>query len=76
LESLRYSLVIETTIFDARILLGAIKDPNQLFWDWGPEHLDVAARWLPKKGFRILPKIFDANYRPGTVGDKGDRNLG
>lgn len=66
-------LVIETTIFDASVILRIIKDPNQLFWDWGPEHLDVAARWLPNKGFRILPKLFDANYKPGSVGDEGDK---
>ena len=66
-------LIIETTIFDANILFRTIKDPDQLFWDWGPEQLDVAARWLPKKGFKILPKLFDANYKPGNVGDEGDR---
>jgi hypothetical protein len=32
------------------------------------------ARWLPKRGFKILPKIFERDgYRPGTVGDEGDR---
>lgn len=54
-------------------MLKVIKDPDQLYWEWGPHQLDVAARWLPKRGFKILPKIFDADYRPGSVGDEGDR---
>jgi len=65
-------LVIRANISDAKDILKVIKNPNQLFWDWGPHHIDVAARWLPKKGFKILPKLFDANYKPGKFGDKGD----
>jgi len=66
-------LVIITSIFQANHILNVIKDPDQLYWEWGPHQLNVAARWLPKKGFKILPKIFDANYRPGSIGDEGDR---
>jgi len=54
-------------------MLKVIKDPDQLYWEWGPHQLNAAARWLPKKGFKILPKIFDAHYRPGSTGDEGDR---
>ncbi|MBO3802356.1 MAG: hypothetical protein JTT11_00535 [Candidatus Brockarchaeota archaeon] len=64
------------SIKDANEILKVVKNPNLLLnwnWEWGPYHLDVAARWLPRKGFKILPKIFDANYRPGTVGDEGDK---
>lgn len=35
--------------------------------------MDVLARWLPKKGFKILPKFFDTGYRPGRIGDEGDK---
>ena len=66
-------LVIETTILNANHILKVIKDPELLVWEWAPHHLDVAARWLPKKGFKILPKVFDADYKPGTVGDEGDQ---
>lgn len=66
-------LVIQATIFDANHMLKVIKDPDKLYWEWAPGQLDVAAKWLPKKGFKILPKIFDENYKPGTVGDEGDR---
>jgi len=30
------------------------------------------AKWLPKKGFKILPKFLDKDYRPGAVGDEDD----
>jgi len=66
-------LVIMTTISDANDILKIIKDPKLLNWEWVDHHLDVAVKWLPKKGFKILPKLFDADYRPGTVGDEGDR---
>jgi hypothetical protein len=67
------ALVIETTIFNANHMLKVIKNPDELYWEWGPSQLDAVAKWLPKKGFKILPKIFDENYKPGTVGDEGDR---
>lgn len=67
-------LVIQTTIDNASDILKVIKDPAQLSWEEGPDRLDALARWLPKKGFKILPKIFERDgYRPGTVGDEGDR---
>jgi hypothetical protein len=69
-------LSIVTSIKDANEILRVVNNPDLLLnwnWEWGPHHLDVAARWLPKKGFKILPKIFDANYKPGTVGDEGDK---
>jgi hypothetical protein len=66
-------LVIQMTIFNANRMLKVIKDPDKLSWEWAPHHLDVAARWLPKKGFKILPKIFDRNYIPNAVGDEGDK---
>jgi len=66
-------LVIQAVIDDASLILNVIKDPDKLYWEWGPSQLDAAAKWLPKKGFKILPKIFDENYKPGTVGDEGDR---
>jgi hypothetical protein len=65
-------LVIKATIDSASNLLNIIKDYHMLYWEWSPEQLDVAARWLPRKGFEILPKIFDNEYKPGTVGDEGD----
>jgi len=49
-----------------------LKDPDQLYWEWGPHQLNAVARWLPKKGFKILPKVFDVDYRPGSIGDEGD----
>lgn len=67
------ALVIQTSIFNASHMLRVIKDPGKLYWEWGPSQLDAAAKWLPKKGFKILPKIFDENYKPGSVGDEGDR---
>ena len=66
-------LVIQTGIEDASRILKMINDPEKLTWEWAPSQLDAAAKWLPKKGFKILPKIFDENYKPGTVGDEGDR---
>jgi len=66
-------LVFETTISNANHMLKVIGDHDKLYWEWAPHHLNVAAWWLPKKGFKILPKIFDENYKPGTVGDEGDK---
>jgi len=66
-------LVIKIGIFDASDILNVIKDPNELYWDWGPHHLNVAARWLTKQGFKILPKLLDVNYKPGIMGDEGDK---
>jgi len=65
-------LIIRTSIASAKEILKVIKDPELLFWEDGGHHLDVMAKWLPKKGFRILPKFFDKDYRPGTVGDEAD----
>jgi hypothetical protein len=65
-------LVIRTSIASAKEILKVIKDPKLLFWEDGGHHLDVMAKWLPKKGFKILPKFFDKNYVPGAVGDDGD----
>jgi len=67
------ALVIQTTILNANHMLKVIRNPDELYWEWGPSQLDAAAKWLPKKGFKILPKIFDENYKPGTVGDEGDK---
>lgn len=72
-------LAIMTTIDSASNLLNIIKDSHILDWEWSPEQLDVAATWLPRKGFEIIPKIFDKDYKPGTVGDEGDmliKNIG
>jgi hypothetical protein len=66
-------LVIIRSIFQANEILKVIKDPDQLYWEWGPHQLNAAAKWLPKRGFKILPKTFDTNYRPGSVGDEGER---
>lgn len=65
-------LVIIAELSAAADILKVLGDPELLHWEWGPHHLDVAARWLPKKGFKLLPKFFDKDYRPGTVGDEGD----
>jgi hypothetical protein len=46
----------------ANKVLKVMEAPDQLYWKWGPYQLDVAARWLPKKVFNILPSIFDADY--------------
>jgi len=68
------SLSIITNIFEANDILKVIKNPDLLCWEEGPDRLDALARWLPKKGFKILPKIFERDgYTPGTVGDEGDR---
>jgi len=67
-------LSIIATIFAARDILKVIDDPDLLYWEESPSHLDVLARWLPKKGFKILPKIFERDgYRPGTIGDEADK---
>jgi hypothetical protein len=66
-------LVIRADIDSASEILKVIKDPHLLYWEESPHHLDVLAKWLPKKGFKILPKIFDEDYKPGTVGDEGDK---
>jgi hypothetical protein len=66
-------LVIRADLLEAAEMLKVLPDVGKFYWEWGPTALDVAARWLPKKGFKILPKFFDANYRPGTVGDEADK---
>jgi hypothetical protein len=66
-------LVITASFDSASKMLKVIKDPHLFHWEWSPEHLDVTARWLSRKGFTILPKIFDRNYNPGTVGDEADK---
>jgi len=65
-------LVIRAGLLSAAEMLKVLGDPRQLYWEEGPHHLDVLARWLPEKGFKILPKFFDPDYRPGKVGDEGD----
>jgi len=67
------SLVIKADISEAEDMLEVIGNAKLLSWEGGPHHLDVLARWLPKKGFKILPKFLDASYRPGRVGDEGDK---
>jgi len=57
---------------DAKDILEVIKDPDILFREECGHHLDVMAKWLPKKGFKILPKFSDKGYRPGAVGDEAD----
>jgi len=66
-------LVIQASIDDASRILKVIKDPEKLSWEWAPGQFDAAAKWLLKKGFKILPKILDENYKPGTIGDEGDK---
>ena len=66
-------LVIRADLLAAADMLEVLGDPKLLCWEEGSHCLDVLARWLPKKGFKILPKLFDASYRPGMVKDDGDR---
>ena len=66
-------LVIRADLLAAADMLEVLGDPKLLCWEEDSHCLDVLARWLPKKGFKILPKLFDASYRPGTVKDDGDR---
>ena len=66
-------LVIKVTIASAKEILKVIKDPELLYWEERGHHLDVLAKWLPEKGFKILPKFFEKDYRPGTVGDEADK---
>lgn len=66
-------LVITIELLTAADVLKILGDPENLYWEESPHHLDVLARWLPQKGFQILPKFFDMDYQPGTVGDEGDR---
>jgi len=66
-------LVIIASLRSAARILKIIKDPELLEWEESIEHLDVLAKWLPKKGFKILPKFFDKSYRPGTLGDEADK---
>jgi len=54
-------------------LLKFIEDPRDLYWEIGWHHREVLTRWLPKKGFKILPKLMDPNYTPGTVNDDADK---
>ena len=65
-------MIIRVSIRSAKEILEVIKDPDLLFWENGGHHLDVMAKWLPKKGFKILPKFFDKDYKPGDVGDETD----
>jgi len=66
-------LVIRADLLAAADMLEVLGNPRLLSWEGGSHHLDVLARWLPKKGFKILPKFFDMSYRPGKVGDEGDK---
>jgi len=66
-------LVITADLLAAVDILSVLKNPGFLYWEEGPDHLDVLAKWLPKKGFKLLPKFFDDSYKPGKVGDEGDR---
>jgi len=66
-------LVITADLLNAADILDVLKDPSLFYWEEGPDHLDVLAQWLPKKGFKLLPKFFDDSYKPGKVGDEGDR---
>lgn len=66
-------LVIRADILAAPTLLKVIGDVRDLYWETSSHHRDVMARWLPKKGFKIIPKILDAGYKPGTVGDDADK---
>lgn len=65
-------LVITTSLQTAKDILKIIKDPELLSWEGGSHVIDVLSKWLPRKGFEILPKFLDTNYKPGTIGDKGD----
>ena len=66
-------LVIKTTIGSAKDILEVIKDPELLYWEEHRHLIDVMAKWLPQKGFKVLPKFFDKDYKPGTVGDEADQ---
>jgi len=66
-------LVIRAELEGAAELLKFIEDTRDLYWEIGWHHREVLTRWLPKKGFRILPKLLDQNYTPGTVNDDADR---
>jgi len=66
-------LVIRAELEGAAELLKVITDPRELYWETGGNHRHVLARWLPKKGFQIIPKLMDPHYAPGTVNDEADR---
>jgi hypothetical protein len=66
-------LVIRAEISTAADMLEIFPDLKEYYWEESPNYLDVLARWLPKKEFKILPKFFDINYKPGTVGDEADK---
>jgi len=66
-------LVIKATITSAKEILRVIKDPELLYWEERGHHLDVLAKWLPDRGFKILPKFFDKDYKLGTVDDEADK---
>lgn len=66
-------LVIFAELRDAAVMLKMLGDPDILKWEESPSHLDFLTKWLHKKGFKILPKFFDDNYKPGTVGDEADK---
>ena len=65
-------LVIWADLGGAAELLKFIGKPSDLYWEIGWHQREVLTRWLPKKGFKILPKLFDPNYNPGTVNDDAD----
>ena len=66
-------LVIRVDLLEATEMLRVLPEVGKYYWEWGPTALDVTARWLPKKGFQIMSKFFNNNYRPGAVGDEADR---
>lgn len=66
-------LVIRSEMEAAEELLKAIVDTSDLYWEISSHHRDVMAKWLPKKSFRVIPKLLDANYEPGKVGDDADK---
>jgi len=56
------NLVIRAELEGAAELLKVITDPRDLYWEAGGNHREVFARWLPKKGFQIIPKLMDSDY--------------
>ena len=66
-------MAIRTELLAAADMLEVLRDPRSLYWEWGIHSIEAVAKWLPKKGFKILPKFFDRDYKPGTVGDDADK---
>lgn len=66
-------LVIRTELLAAVDMLEVLGDPRLLYWEWGISSIEAATKWLPNKGFKILSKFFDRDYKPGTVGDEADK---